>query len=944
MARYSYWRFIGCSKGTEKVTVMKRLSYNPKVKAYINITSPNNPDFGKTIDISDDIIDGSVQLRLDGLSTATFKLQNKNGKYLGGYVSTNNETKRGYIFTPMDKIIIAAGRITDPFQIFTGYLDEVPAFQLYPDAVTIKASSTIKRLYNTYFDPGLPYLIQYFAEQGYAYDPQTGLLSDPLSRFGNWGVYGGIGELMKNTLRDIAGWPEDQITFAEFPDAFKNAIREATGNFSAAEGYSGDGVKDSPPLVGDNPANLFDEKQSVDALRIMEGLVSRGQEPSNAAAITGNLFAESTFNTAALNGIGAFGLMQWLGGRKQGLYDLAKQRSVSPSNFKLQLDYIIQEITGSNKGNFQKVIDASSLEEKAYAFGKYVERPSSAELAGSRNTREQNAVKAYNDFITAWPQYFTSYQRNVKFVKAKADSNEISKADSKSPGDKLKSGNSERYGSTIVDVALSQVGQKEFPAGSNQGDLPISMVNTYIRSIGMQPGPKSWWCAAFVYWVYSQLGLQNLVPKQPYTPTMWDNLNPNQRILAVGAPDVQPGDIIFYEKKGIVCHVGIVTKVNATTLDTVEGNTGFDEVTRESIEVQEHKNVPITGTRGSNRIRGYGRILPLNDPRRGNSLNSVRGTGSPLVGITSTSTDGGLSLVSSSNGIANSDLANGFVSQSLTSTDSTLSYLLTGDHALANDIPFIEWIKDLNTSSGRVFCSAPNGDFYSFFPDYFGWFNTTPYFYISDIETIDLNIQLSDQDLITHIYGIGPLIGYTKITPIDNAVSPIASVQEEAFTSFIKTNTEITPGPTGSEIWRTALQDLAHLNSSGKWDSTAFLDRYGARPKSITFNNIRNPALLWMATWMEFMKAWAKRYQSSASFTFMPELFPGGRVNIADRIEMFVESVTHSFSYSSGFSTSASLIAPTATGGVNLDGEAERTIRSASQVSNSSPDTGNGGN
>jgi hypothetical protein len=696
------------------------------------------------------------------------------------------------------------------------------------------------------------------------------------------------------------------------------------------------GSTGSPATVGQN--------QKATMIEIVKGLLSRKfkdgtrLQPEDAAAFVGNFYVESgglntsiEENTPAFNK--GYGLAQWTGSRRRDLESFAHNKNKPSSDLDVQLDFVMHELE-SNRINVKKALKSETLTGEASLRRRTAIVCKSYEGPGEKSA-DHPEYKTFEEHVdTRYPYTLTAY--NSYLASPEADS--VKKGD-QSPGDKLKSGNSERYGSTIVDVALSQVGQKEFPAGSNQGDLPISMVNTYIRSIGMQPGPESYWCAAFVYWVYSQLGLQNLVPKQPYTPSMWNNLNPNQRILAVGAPDVQPGDIIFYEKKGIICHVGIVTKVNATTLDTVEGNTGFDQVTRESIEVQEHKNVPITGTRGSNRIRGYGRILPLNDPRRGNSLNSVRGTGSPLVGITSTSTDGGLSLVSSSNGIANSDLANGFVSQSLTSTDSTLSYLLTGDHSLANDIPFIEWIKDLNTSSGRVFCSAPNGDFYSFFPDYFGWFNTTPYFYISDIETIDLNIQLSDQDLITHIYGIGPLIGYTQITPIDYATSPIASVQEEAFPWFIKTSTEIKPGPTGSEIWRTALQDLTY----GEWDSTAFLDRYGARPKMVQFSNIRNPALLWMATWMEFMKAWAKRYHSSASFTFMPELFPGGRVNIADRIEMFVESVTHNFSYSSGFSTSASLIAPTATDAVNLDGEAERTIRSASQVSNSSPDTGDGG-
>ncbi len=44
----------------------------------------------------------------------------------------------------------------------------------------------------------------------------------------------------------------------------------------------------------------------------------------------------------------------------------------------------------------------------------------------------------------------------------------------------------------------------------------------------------------------------------------------------------------------------------------------------------------------------------------------------------------------------------------------------------------------------------------------------------------------------------------------------------------------------------------------------------------------------------------------------MPEIMPGGLVAIGDRIQMFVEGVTHSFDMAGGFSTSAELVAPAA--------------------------------
>jgi len=904
---------------------MKRLSYNPKVKAYINITSPNNPDFGKTIDISDDIIDGSVQLRLDGLSTATFKLQNKNGKYLGGYVSTNNETIRGYIFTPMDKIIIAAGRITDPFQIFTGYLDEVPAFQLYPDAVTIKASSTIKLLYNTYFDPGLPYLIQYFAEQGYAYNPQTGLLSDPLSRFGNWGVYGGIGELMKNTLRDIAGWPEDQITFAEFPDAFTEGIKQATGNLQNGQAYSegGAGVPTTTTVIASNAT----KNQKVGYVDIIKFMVDNGYTAEDGAAFAGNFNQESHLDPGInQNGGGpGFGLAQWEfsdsggSGRADLLLAFAGGDRNLAATFNVQMNFVLHELktNQSNTNRYLKDITGTGLDvvkRKAKVILDHYEVPAVV-------------INKFSD----------PYEYSLELAQRQADALAAYQA----WGTTGAIGNFDPKSNASLSISPLNVTPNTKPDGSGQYKAIINS-NANLPDRPMQPAT-----------VAAITRIANVL-KQDITITTgtnhsYDTVNGKKSEHVDGwASDIgntYNDELIRLGRAALVAFgadpawaetqngggydIGPF-KVIFNTNSSAAGGNHTDHL-HVGLHLQEARDGVLP------KIPGKGRGYLWNGTGPASAGGSGKIVVNPIEGVAAVSRGG--SLQPSFNSETNTDFANGFVSQSLTSTDSTLSYLLTGDHALANDIPFIEWIKDLNTSSGRVFCSAPNGDFYSFFPDYFGWFNTTPYFYISDIETIDLNIQLSDQDLITHIYGIGPLIGYTQITPIDYAASPIASVQEEAFPWFIKTSTEIKPGPTGSEIWRTALQDLTY----GEWDSTAFLDRYRARPKMVQFSNIRNPALLWMATWMEFMKAWAKRYHSSASFTFMPELFPGGRVNIADRIEMFVESVTHNFSYSSGFSTSASLIAPTATDAVNLDGEAERTIRSASQVSNSSPDTGDGG-
>jgi hypothetical protein len=67
-----------------------------------------------------------------------------------------------------------------------------------------------------------------------------------------------------------------------------------------------------------------------------------------------------------------------------------------------------------------------------------------------------------------------------------------------------------------------------------------------------------------------------------------------------------------------------------------------------------------------------------------------------------------------------------------------------------------------------------------------------------------------------------------------------------------------------------------------------------------------------MAAWMEFQKNWANQFGATASFTFMPELLPGGIINLDNKITMFVESVTHTFDLEGGFTTTAELNSPAA--------------------------------
>ena len=90
--------------------------------------------------------------------------------------------------------------------------------------------------------------------------------------------------------------------------------------------------------------NYFNGREGIDAV--------------HAAAIVGNFMLESGGNTTIdpniTNSIGAFGIAQWLGGRKAGLINFARQKGKQPNDLQIQLEYTIYEVTqGVKKEDFK---------------------------------------------------------------------------------------------------------------------------------------------------------------------------------------------------------------------------------------------------------------------------------------------------------------------------------------------------------------------------------------------------------------------------------------------------------------------------------------------------------------------------------------------------------------------------------------------------------------
>lgn len=132
-----------------------------------------------------------------------------------------------------------------------------------------------------------------------------------------------------------------------------------------------------------------------------------------------------------------------------------------------------------------------------------------------------------------------------------------------------------------LQFAVSQIGVKERPPGSNKGEE----VEEYLASVGLGGGFA--WCMAFVYWCYDQaaeeLGINNPVFKTGGVLKHWEEAGNNgiPRITTEQARNkpsrILPGMVFVIDTgdPGGAGHTGFVEKVIGDTLMTIEGNTNL---------------------------------------------------------------------------------------------------------------------------------------------------------------------------------------------------------------------------------------------------------------------------------------------------------------------------------------------------------------------------------
>ena len=154
--------------------------------------------------------------------------------------------------------------------------------------------------------------------------------------------------------------------------------------------------------LDENDNAIKDKKEKKDdslAAQFVEALVAAGYDRNFALGYGGNTMMESGGNTEdinpqAENGIGAYGIAQWLD-RRDALEAFAVANNSDPSAFATQVAYAIHELQTTEFGNYQQVMaDAAASGDfspgnYARLIDKYIERSE-----GTEDIRSQKAANA----------------------------------------------------------------------------------------------------------------------------------------------------------------------------------------------------------------------------------------------------------------------------------------------------------------------------------------------------------------------------------------------------------------------------------------------------------------------------------------------------------------------------------------------------------------------
>jgi murein DD-endopeptidase MepM/ murein hydrolase activator NlpD len=853
---------------------MQRLVYSPR--AFVFIKASN----GQVYDLSRYVVSGSVNRRLNAASTAQVVLRNPKMLFTA-------KEGRHAAFKPMDPITIWLQRLRHrPTRVFTGFLDRTPYLQLYPGTITLTASCTLKKLLYTYFDPALPYTRDFLAKYGWAPDQSGSGIYNPSAITGKAGSDGGMGQLLYATLKEIGGWHERNIKIERLPSDLITRMASLFATFRAdlddaqaelehlIHTFVGSG--DYGNSGGDNSASIA-LRGSQNAERAFNYFRDRGFTAIQAAGICGVMQFESHFDpniTNAQTG-DAYGIAQWTstGNRKQRLLAWPKHDTLGG-----QLDFIWHELRGDHSYVMPHIKAANTINEAVLAWLMYFEG-----IQGS-NLTSQGFLPQRESFARGFLKLYGDNPLEPKNLPGGL------------PGEQ----------NSGTERAKRRDGRQDKSSGGSDEKIYAPIAGNVVYGRGWHESSKGVTgltnTSGSVHW---HSGVDAAVPQG--TPCV----APCDGVITMASAVWSDGGMVHFKftknvgqiKAGTIIGWGHVQDIRVHVGERVHGGQVVASSGNPGGGPHVHFILRTDGSDGT----GDGSADPtpiLQALQKGDTV--------PVDSVNSNSSSGGGGSTGSEISQVMNRVNATFLAGSLnwsTMEDTLEAVALTGNKSLMNDKPMMPFIQQMTDASLRQFQSMPNGDFFAFYPDYFGeTFHRPPYWYINDIEILEGGVDLDDSALVTHEYVIGDTTysgdSFTNKLMSAGVVSIInAFVSDLLQTKDNKDDKKKDKSP----------KELFHaFDRILKQDEAIeFLQRYGARPNVEEYPMVRHPFFELFLAYQHFMQAWSRQFLTPFQFTFMPELYPGGKVGLPDHgLQMFIEEVTHNWDYAGGFVTEGQLSSP----------------------------------
>jgi cell wall-associated NlpC family hydrolase len=826
--------------------------YAPGIKAYVS--TQNNG----IIDISDDLTQGTMVRRSDGVSTFSFSLQNPFRKYSG-------------VFTPNDRIIVMMKRVSW-VRTFTGYLNQVPLVTAWPSTVQLTASCSLKRLQYWFWDPGLP--------------QSQNMVAQAMSSAANPDD-GGTAAAVIAVLGNVVGWPAANIHIAGMPQAW------STWAYQIAQAIKAD------TAAADALAQAF--YASLGAGGIVGGVVGGGTTVPSGTLKAGT-YAGQTLTAAQVQ-------MATL------IYNTITQMGGSANDAAVAIMTAYQESRlGANAGSSPSAIgvfqqnpamgwgtaaQAANPTTATQAFGKVLLGLSNR----STMTNAQQAQAVQRSAFADGSPYaqWQSLATTIVSQLTAAGSSSLSNVPSTASNAATKTGKA--AGSQVLGVALNLVATHSIPYQEG-GDSPFTSSSPTLLD-----------CSSFVQWVYYHATGSAACPRTSQQQSAWATPISLQQALNT------PGALLFIGPPGAATHVEIsagtgADQVGAMTTGTVAGVTnvtGFGYTAGGLMPGVDYSGTPGTAATFKS--------VPANGAAMAAGAPGAASAGASVL-PQSQLADGALQVTPSStqpwyNPADPFDALFGS-SPWLPTFDAdaaNVAEILTGPRALMADSPLLPYIKNLFGSCMRSYCSAPNGDLIAWFPDFYGIWGTAAVMQIESIELQDFTVYWSDENLVTHQFvvaapaqqidlGSGVASGITISAP-----SGTQSIPEDLL--FALTTMGIASIDVPAIM--SALFGLDANSATAKSFTQYIYNRFGARPDLEQLPGLVGPQGEFFAALFLFMRSWAYQYDADVPMTFMPELWPGMLIQVPDfAFQAYVTTVTHTFQMGQGgfFNTTVNIAAP----------------------------------